>query len=135
MRVPTGVSFRADQYPSLDMGQLQSRLEKLVLCAKSKKKQHLLTFKGDTTMPKLIATHEVNDVAHWLSSKKREEVFSGVAQNIRTFVQSNDSNRVGLSMDVLDMDAFQAVMQSEAGAAAMKHDGVRAETLVVLFEK
>ena len=85
-------------------------------------------------MPKLIATHEVNDVAHWLSSKKREEVFSGV-QNIRTFVQSNDSNRVGLSMDVLDMDAFQAVMQSEAGAAAMKHDGVRAETLVVLFEK
>jgi len=86
-------------------------------------------------MPKLIATHEVNDVAHWLSSGKREEVFAGVAKDIRTFVQSDDSRRVGLSMDVLDMDAFQAVMRSEAGAAAMKHDGVRPETLVVLIEK
>jgi hypothetical protein len=38
-------------------------------------------------------------------------------------------------MDVADMDAFQAIMQSEAGAAAMKHDGVRPETLVVLVEK
>ena len=86
-------------------------------------------------MPKLIATHEVNDVAHWLASKKREEVFHGVAKDIRTFVQSDASNRVGLSMDVADMDAFQAIMQSEAGAAAMKHDGVRPETLVVLIEK
>lgn len=32
------------------------------------------------------------------------------------------------------MDAFQAVMESEAGAAAMKYDGVRPETLVVLVE-
>ena len=32
------------------------------------------------------------------------------------------------------MDAFQAVMESEAGAAAMKHDGVRQNTIVVLFE-
>lgn len=86
-------------------------------------------------MPKLIATHEVNDVAHWLSSKKRQEVFAGVAKDIRTFVQSDASNRVGLSMDVPDMDAFQAVMQSQAGAEAMKYDGVRPETLVVLIEK
>jgi hypothetical protein len=86
-------------------------------------------------MPKLIATHEVNDVAHWLSSKKREEVFGGVAKDIRTFVQPDAPNRVGLSMEVAAMDAFQAIMQSEAGAAAMKHDGVRPETLVVLVEK
>ena len=86
-------------------------------------------------MPKLIATHEVNDVAHWLSSKKREEVFAGVAKDMRTFVQSDTSKRVGLSMDVPDMDAFQAVIQSKAGADAMKYDGVRPETLVVLIEK
>jgi len=86
-------------------------------------------------MPKVIATHEVNDVAHWLSSKKREEVFAGVAKDIRTFVQPDAPNRVGLSMDVADMDAFQAVMKSEAGAAAMKHDGVKPETVVVLVEK
>lgn len=39
-----------------------------------------------------------------------------------------------MSMDVSDMDAFQAVMGSATGAEAMKYDGVRAETLVVLIE-
>ena len=86
-------------------------------------------------MPKLIATHEVNDVARWLSSKKREEVFAGVAKDIRTFVQPDAPNRVGLYMDVADMGALQAVMQSEAGAAPMKHDDVRPVTVLVLIER
>ena len=34
-------------------------------------------------------------------------------------------------MDVSDMDAFQAVMESEANAEAMKYDGVRQAMLVV----
>ena len=37
-------------------------------------------------------------------------------------------------MDVADMDAFNAAMQSEGGAAAMAHDGVLPETLVILVE-
>jgi hypothetical protein len=37
-------------------------------------------------MPKLIATHEVNDVAHWLASPKRAEVFGSAVTNIRTYV-------------------------------------------------
>ena len=53
-------------------------------------------------------------------------------KDIRTFVDPSNPNRVGLSMDVADMDAFQAIMTSEAGAEAMKYDGVRPETLVVL---
>jgi hypothetical protein len=86
-------------------------------------------------MPKLIATHEVDDVAHWLASPKRKEVFGSVATDIRTFVDPSNPNRVGVSMDVNDMDAFQAVMKSDAGAAAMKHDGVRPETIVVFVER
>ncbi len=85
-------------------------------------------------MPKMIVTHEVDDVAHWLSSPKREEVFSGVATNITTFVHPGDSNRVALSMEVADMAAFDTVMKSEAGAAAMKYDGVRPATLVVYMK-
>jgi hypothetical protein len=85
-------------------------------------------------MPKLIATHEVDDVAHWLSSPKREEVFASVAKNICTFTLPDDPHRVGVSMEVADMAAFEAVMQSEAGAAAMKYDGVRPESLVVYVE-
>ena len=85
-------------------------------------------------MPKLIATHEVNDVAHWLSSPKREEVFGSVANNISTFIDPERPNHVGLSMDVADMAAFEAVMRSEAGAAAMEYDGVHPDTLVVYVE-
>ena len=56
-----------------------------------------------------------------------------MATNIRTFV--HDSSRVALSMDVANMEAFDAVMKSEAGADAMKYDGVRPETLVVFVER
>jgi hypothetical protein len=85
-------------------------------------------------MPKLIVTHEVDDVAHWLASPRREEVFGGVATDITTFVHPSEPNRVALSMAVADMHAFDTVMKSEAGAAAMKYDGVRPQTLVVYLE-
>jgi hypothetical protein len=85
-------------------------------------------------MPRIIATHEVDDVAHWLSSTKRAEAFGDVAKDIRTYVDPSSSHRVGLSADVADMAAFQAIIESDAGAAAMKHDGVRPETLVVFVE-
>ena len=84
-----------------------------------------------TRILKLVVTHEVDDVAHWLASPKREEVFAGVATNITTFVLPRDASRIALSMDVADMDAFGALMKSDAVAAAMKYDGVRPETVVV----
>ena len=85
-------------------------------------------------MPKIITTHEVDDVAHWLASTKRQELFAGVVENICTYVNPNAPNSVGLTMNVADMAAFEAVLESEAGAAAMKHDGVRPETIVLLVE-
>jgi hypothetical protein len=85
-------------------------------------------------MPRIIATHEVDDVAHWLASPKRAEIFGGVATDIVTFVNPQDPKQVGLSMNVHDMDAFQAIMQSPAGADAMKYDGVHPDTLVLLVE-
>ena len=85
-------------------------------------------------MPRLIATHEVDDVAHWTSSPKREEVFASVATDICTFVDPSRPNHVGLTMDVPDMAAFEAVMESEAGADAMQYDGVHRDTLAVYVE-
>lgn len=85
-------------------------------------------------MPKIMATHEVDDVAHWLASPKREELFAGVATNITTFVLPGDSHHVAVSFDVADMAAFDAVMKSDDGAAAMKYDGVRPETVVVYVQ-
>jgi hypothetical protein len=92
------------------------------------------TERRDCHMPKLVATHEVDDVAHWLASPKRKEVFASLATNITTFVHPSDPHRVALFMDVADMNAFNALMKSDAAAAAMKYDGVRPDTLVVYQE-
>ncbi len=85
-------------------------------------------------MTTLIAFHEVDDVDHWLRSPKREEFFGPLGITIRTFVDPEKTNRVGLIAEIPDMAAFQAAMASEAAADAMKADGVRPETLVMLVE-
>ena len=86
-------------------------------------------------MPTILGHHDVKDRAHWLSSPKREEVFGPLGvTNIRTFIDPKNPDHVALIMDVADMDAFNAAMQSESAAAAMAHDGVLPETLVILVE-
>ena len=85
-------------------------------------------------MPTLLAFHEVDDVDHWLSSAKREEVFGPLGITVRTFRDPEGSNRVGLIAEIPDMAEWQELMQSEAGADAMKFDGVRPDTLLILTE-
>ncbi len=85
-------------------------------------------------MATVLVFHEVDDVEHWLSSPKREEVFAGLGIKIRTFSDPEGSNRVGLIVEIPDMAAFDKVMQSEEGAEAMKFDGVRPETMLLLTE-
>jgi len=86
-------------------------------------------------MPTEIAHHDVKDTKHWLASPKREEFFGPLGvTNIRTFVNPENPTHVALFMDVPDMDALMSAMQTEAAAAAMQHDGVLADTLVILLE-
>jgi len=80
-----------------------------------------------------LAFHEVDDVDHWLNSPKRAEIFGPMGITARTFHDPEGSNRV-LIFEIPDMAAFQEFLQSEAGAEAMKHDGVRPETIVMLTE-
>ena len=54
--------------------------------------------------------------------------------NIRTFVDQENPTRVAVLMDVADMDALMAAMQTPPMAEAMEHDGVLPETLVILTE-
>lgn len=87
-------------------------------------------------MPTVIAHHDVKDKDHWLSSPKREEVFGPMGvTNIRTFVDPQNPSRVAVLMDVPDMDAVMGAMDSEPMRAAMEHDGVVAESLVILVEQ
>ena len=86
-------------------------------------------------MPTVIGHHDVKDKDHWLASPKREEFFGPLGvTNIRTFANPEDPTRVGVLMDVADMDALMAAMQTEAAAEAMAYDGVLPETLVILVE-
>jgi hypothetical protein len=86
-------------------------------------------------MPTVIAHHDVKDTDHWLASPRREEFFGPLGvTNIRTFVDPQNPTRVALLMDVADMDAVMAAMQTEAAAETMEHDGVIAESLVILVE-
>ena len=86
-------------------------------------------------MPTVIGHHDVKDTQHWLASPKREELFGPLGvTNIRTFVDPQNPTRVAVLMDVPDMDAMMAAMQTPAAAEAMEHDGVLADTLVILVE-
>jgi hypothetical protein len=86
-------------------------------------------------MPTVFAYHDVKDRDHWLASPKREEFFGPLGvTNIRTFVDPQNPVRVGVLMDVADMDAVTAAMDTAAAAEAMADDGVIPETLVMLVE-
>ena len=47
-------------------------------------------------MATYVITHEVDDVEHWLSSPKREEVFGPMGISVRTFRDPDGSNKVAL---------------------------------------
>jgi hypothetical protein len=85
-------------------------------------------------MPTLLVFHEVDDVDHWLASPKREEFFGPLGMTARTFRDPEGSNRVGLIVAVPSIEAWQAALESEEAAEAMKFDGVRPETIIGLVE-
>lgn len=88
-------------------------------------------------MPTILGHHDISKGKdHWLASPKREEFFGPLGvTDIRTFVDPQNPDHVAVLMDVPDLDAFTAAMQSDAAAATMAYDGVLAETLVILLEE
>ena len=86
-------------------------------------------------MPTVIGHHDVKDTDHWLASPRREEFFGPLGvTNIRTFVDPQNPTHVAVLMDIPDMDAVMAALQTQSGADAMEHDGVLGESLVILVE-
>jgi hypothetical protein len=63
-------------------------------------------------MPTIIVTHDVTDTDRWLSSPKREEILPSLgASNIRTFVSPQDRTKVGLVVDITDLDVLFAALE------------------------
>ncbi len=85
-------------------------------------------------MATMLVFHEVDDVDHWAASTKREELFGPLGITGRTFRDPAGSNRVALIVETPDLETWEQVLQTEAAADAMKHDGVRPETIVGFIE-
>jgi hypothetical protein len=86
-------------------------------------------------MPTIIVTHEVTDTDHWLSSPRREELLPALgASNLRTFVNPRERTKVGLVMDIADLDVLFSVLEnpSDEMAEAMKYDTVLPDTMAIL---
>ena len=84
----------------------------------------------------MFGYHDVKDTEHWLASPKREEFFGPLGVDEHPHLRgSGAATRVGVLMDVRDMDAMMAAMESDAAAEAMAYDGVMPETLVILVER
>ncbi len=81
-------------------------------------------------MNTVIAVHDVDDVAHWLSSRKRVEFFGARGMTVRTFVSPGGGNRVGIIIDnVPSLEALTEALQSAEAAEAMKYDGVHSDSV------
>jgi hypothetical protein len=85
-------------------------------------------------MTTMMVFHEVDDVDHWLASPKREEFFGPMGMTARTFTDPENRNRVGLIVEAPDSDTFRRALESKEAAEAMKYDGVRPDTVVMLVE-
>ena len=78
----------------------------------------------------VVAVHDVDDVAHWLSSKKRAEFFGTHGMKVKTFVHPGGRKRVGLIIEnVPSLEALTKALQGADAAAAMKHDGVHPDSV------
>ncbi len=87
----------------------------------------------------LMISHEVKDADHWMAAwrgeNSRHKLFmDNGAAHVHTFRSADNPNLTGLVVAVSDMDALNAMLESEEGQAAATEDGVKFDTIVILAE-
>ncbi len=87
----------------------------------------------------LLITHEVADAARWLAAWRgagsRHELFAQHgAPFVRTFQSAANPRLTGLLIDVADMAAFEAFMESPEATKSKAEDGVIDATLRVFTQ-
>lgn len=86
-------------------------------------------------MPTVFAYHDVKDKDHWLASSNRREFFHPLGvTDFSEFVDPTNPTRVGILMEVPDLDALVAALQTPEAAKSEEEDGVIAETIVMLVK-
>jgi ketosteroid isomerase-like protein len=79
--------------------------------------------------PNVLVTHKVKDGDHWVAAWSGEESRHGFfakngAPKVDVFRSADDPNYTALAIQVTDMAAFQAMLESDEVAAAKRTDGV-----------
>lgn len=64
-------------------------------------------------MPKVVFTHPVKDVDHWLSKhSERVSIFAAWGSNVVDYASPDGSKMVAVTVDVHDMSKMQAALAS-----------------------
>ncbi len=87
----------------------------------------------------LMISHEVEDADKWMAAWRgkdsRHQLFKdNGAVHVHTFRTADNPNLTGLVVAVSDLDALNAMLESEEGQAAAIADGVRMDTITILTE-
>ncbi len=87
----------------------------------------------------LMISHEVEDADKWMAAWRgkdsRHKLFKdNGAAHVHTFRTADNPNLTGLVVAVSDMDALNAMLESEEGQAAAIADGVKMDTMTILTE-
>jgi hypothetical protein len=88
-------------------------------------------------MPKIVVHHEVEDTDRWLTTGKatRENFFGPLGiTDIKTYTNPQNPQQVALTMDVPDLDAMMAALETPEASEAEKTDGVKSDTIVFYVE-
>jgi len=77
-------------------------------------------------MPKVVITHKVPDVEHWLKFKAERVTLLPFATNVTDHVALDGSKSVAVTLDVKDLAALQSALTSPSPelAAGMERHGV-----------
>jgi uncharacterized protein (TIGR02246 family) len=87
----------------------------------------------------VMIVHEVADGDHWMDawrgeSGRRQLFLANGATKVETFRSAVDPNLTGLVVRISDMDAFNAMLASDEGAAAAAADGVDLNNMEMLIK-
>jgi hypothetical protein len=65
-------------------------------------------------VPRMLATHAVQDVERWLKGKaeRAEAIESALREQHDDYVGADGSNNIAVTADVADLDAMQAMLAS-----------------------
>ena len=79
-------------------------------------------------MPRVVITHAVVDIERWLKGKdgRAEAIESGSGSNVTDYVARDGSKNIGITADVSDPAAIQAMLASPPPevVAGMEEHGV-----------